>query len=204
MDESVLKALQRWPDVPAAYGWLSLGARGQWRLHPAGDAGQADSGEPITSTQILAFIDRNYESDAQGNWFFQNGPQRVYVHLDAAPFILRRARENGGFETHTGVPVREIRQWHLDSEGRLFAQTEHGAAIVDDRELGQVLTLLQTDAGTALIDLLDQEDDTLDCTIRPSDGSLAAARITYMADPDYATQLGFVRTPVAPPPRQED
>jgi len=29
MDQSVLDAQIRWPDVPAAYGWLSLSARGE-------------------------------------------------------------------------------------------------------------------------------------------------------------------------------
>jgi hypothetical protein len=31
------------------------------------------------------FIQRNYDHDAQGQWFFQNGPQRVYVELEATP-----------------------------------------------------------------------------------------------------------------------
>ncbi len=84
MDQAVLDALQRWPDVPAVYGWLSLDKRGRWRLHPDQGAAQA-----ITNPQILAFMDRNYAADAAGCWFFQNGPQRVYVDLLGAPYILR-------------------------------------------------------------------------------------------------------------------
>ncbi|MGB3277244.1 MAG: DUF2946 family protein, partial [Castellaniella sp.] len=30
MDDQVLAAMARWPNVPAVHGWLSLTARGQW------------------------------------------------------------------------------------------------------------------------------------------------------------------------------
>ena len=40
---------------------------------------------------VRDFIQRNYEHDAQGQWFFQNGPQRVYVELQATPWIFRVA-----------------------------------------------------------------------------------------------------------------
>jgi hypothetical protein len=35
------------------------------------------------------FISRNYAHDSLGRFFFQNGPQRVFVTLDATPFIAR-------------------------------------------------------------------------------------------------------------------
>jgi hypothetical protein len=35
------------------------------------------------------FISRNYAHDSFGRFFFQNGPQRVFVTLDATPFIAR-------------------------------------------------------------------------------------------------------------------
>src|SRR3546814_12269321 len=38
MDENVIAAMARWPDVPDVFGWLSLTERGQWRLHPQGAA----------------------------------------------------------------------------------------------------------------------------------------------------------------------
>ncbi|XOT98625.1 DUF2946 family protein, partial [Alcaligenes pakistanensis] len=34
------------------------------------------------------FFNRNYQADEKGRWFIQNGPQRVYVRLDAAPLIV--------------------------------------------------------------------------------------------------------------------
>jgi len=88
MDQSVLDAVKRWPNVPAVYGWLSLSARGEWKLHPLGDAQLGGPGEGISNIQILGFINRNYADQPDGAWFFQNGPQRVYVRLDAAPLIV--------------------------------------------------------------------------------------------------------------------
>ncbi|MBP7581842.1 MAG: DUF2946 family protein, partial [Vogesella sp.] len=32
MDALVLAAMDKWPNVPAVYGWLRLDARGQWWL----------------------------------------------------------------------------------------------------------------------------------------------------------------------------
>jgi len=194
MDASVLAALQRWPNVPAVYGWLSLDARGAWRLHPLGDGIEGGPGEPITSPQIIAFINRNYLSDADGNWFFQNGPQRVYVRLDAAPFILRLAGDNGGFETHNGLPVKDISQWLLDEQGRLLATTEHGAAMLDSRDLAAVLEQLRTPEGTALIDLLESPPDGA-VQVKPKDGSLPSAPLTHISSADVPNRMHFVACP---------
>ena len=79
MDDIVLRGMAKWPNVPAVYGWLSLDRRGQWLLQ----------GERISNPTVTAFIGRNYERDERGCWFFQNGPQRVFVQLDYAPLVLR-------------------------------------------------------------------------------------------------------------------
>ena len=73
MDQSVKDAIARWPDVPAAYGWLSLDARGRWRFHPQGLSAQGGPGESITNPQILDFIGRNYAHDDAGRWFSRTG-----------------------------------------------------------------------------------------------------------------------------------
>ena len=79
MDDIVRQALAKWPNVPHCTGWLLLDRRGEWRLRD--DAAQAagELGSPIRHAALNAFIGRNYECDAQGQWFFQNGPQRVCV-----------------------------------------------------------------------------------------------------------------------------
>src|SRR5690606_35856163 len=89
MDEQVLRAMARWPDVPAAYGWLRLGRRGQWflidRNMPGFDERRHGEGSAIGNEQIREFIGRNYQADADGRWYWQNGPQRAYADLEAAP-----------------------------------------------------------------------------------------------------------------------
>ena len=79
MDDQVLKGMARWPNVPAVFGWLALDRRGTWLLQD----------DPITNPVVTAYIGRNYEHDADGRWFFQNGPQRVYVALEYTPLVYR-------------------------------------------------------------------------------------------------------------------
>lgn len=196
MDDSVLAALQRWPNVPAVYGWLSLDVRGRWRLHPAGDANLGGPGESVTSPQIIGFIGRNYASDEQGNWYFQNGPQRVYVRLDAAPFVLRLA-DDGGLKTHTEQPIASVGQWLLDDEGRLLADTDQGAGIVDHRELLAISEWLRDSDGNTLLDIL-EAPLTDGVMLQPTDASLAAAELKSIARNDIPARLGFVANPVEP------
>jgi hypothetical protein len=93
MDEIVKAALQKWPMVPHCYGWLALDARGDWYLRDEQAQAAAPfpqlKGSRIEHAGLLAFIQRNYEADARGCWYFQNGPQRVYVELEAAPWVFR-------------------------------------------------------------------------------------------------------------------
>ena len=91
MDQIVAAAMRKWPTVPHCYGWLALDARGDWYLRdePTQLAGPFSKfkGSRIEHDGLRGFIQRNYECDAAGCWFFQNGPQRVYVELEAAPLI---------------------------------------------------------------------------------------------------------------------
>src|SRR5690242_20319195 len=95
MDDIVIRAMAKWPNVPAVYGWLALDGRGQWsikRTAPAPSASASARLEPVTNPKLIEFIGRNYAHDEQGCWYFQNGPQRVYVTLDYTPFVYRIAR----------------------------------------------------------------------------------------------------------------
>ena len=178
MDQAVLDALVRWPDVPAAYGWLSLSARGEWRLHPLGDAAQGGVGQGISNTQILTFIGRNYDSEQDGAWFFQNGPQRVYLRLDAAPYILRTDLEAGTLVTHNALPVEQLVRWYIDHEGQLYGHTNLGAAKVDDRDLMALAEVLRTPQGLSFFDLLEQHPiehlNTLAVSLLDPTGRLSA------------------------------
>ena len=141
LDPLVQQAMARWPNVPAVYGWLRLDRRGRWWLidrgAPGFDEARDGLGSPITSPPILDFIGRNYQSDAQGRWSWQNGPQRVYVDLDLAPLYLRVLGEapRQTLVTHTGEPVRTVYQVQLDAADQLWLRTDLGPAAIDDRDL---------------------------------------------------------------------
>jgi len=89
MDESVKQALAKWPNVPACTGWLALDRRGNWRMRDEAAQQNGAPGSPIRHAALLAFIGRNYQADEGGRWYFQNGPQRVYVELAYTPWIVR-------------------------------------------------------------------------------------------------------------------
>ncbi|HLS50518.1 MAG TPA: DUF2946 family protein [Burkholderiaceae bacterium] len=142
MDDLVKAAMARWPNVPDIFGWLSLSEQGQWLLHPEGSA--SSEAVTISHSNTIAFINRNYQSDAEGRWFFQNGPQRVFVRLLAAPYILRTTVPGSelGLETHNGLAVKHPQNWLTDDTGRLFVTTEHGPALVAGRDAFQVFEAL--------------------------------------------------------------
>jgi len=96
MDDIVKQALARWPNVPACTGWLMLDRRGQWRMRDEAAQASGSPGTPIRHEALLGFINRNYERDERGQWFFQNGPQRVYVELGYTPWVVRLSVEADG------------------------------------------------------------------------------------------------------------
>lgn len=191
MEDWVFRALARWPDVPALYGWLGLDRRGRWTIR----------GEAITRPQIIDTIAHNYAADERGAWYFQNGPQRGYVSLETAPLVLQ-ARPDGRLLTHTGRLVGEIRRVGLDEEGSLLIVSEHGPGALDDRDLDWALSRLLGAQGSA-------SEAELAAALALPDGAATALRLAgdAVTPPcpvwrlDGATApaaLGFVRNPVAP------
>jgi hypothetical protein len=145
MDEIVKAALRKWPQVPHCYDWLALDARGQWymrdeRIQRAGPFPQV-KGSRIDHAKLLEFIGRNYEADARGCWYFQNGPQRVYVQLEAAPWTWRLRWQDGALQmhSHTGLDVGPSQvQWvGLDEQDRLFVHTALGLGLVHSMDMGE-------------------------------------------------------------------
>ena len=136
MDDIVRQALKKWPNVPHCYDWLALDARGDWymrddRIQRAGPFPQV-KGSRIQHEKLREFIERNYWHDEAGCWFFQNGPQRVYVALEAAPWVWRLGvdgRAANAITSHTGLPARYESAW-LDEAGRLFLATDLGLGLV--------------------------------------------------------------------------
>ena len=132
MDDIVRQAMAKWPHVPHCYGWLGLDTRGGW--HMRDDHVQAQGPFPqargtlLRHDKLIEFIHRNYERDAQGCWFFQNGPQRVYVELEATPLVWRIGAD-GAVTSHTGHPAH-VTGCFLDEEGRLYLDTDIGFGLV--------------------------------------------------------------------------
>lgn len=134
MDDLVIHAMAKWPNVPHVYGWLALDRRGHWLI----------KGERISNPLVTEFINRNYECDPRGRWYFQNGPQRVFVALDYLPFVYRAhtSIEPGSaleVRTHTGKPVARIEGAWIDESGIAVLMTEYGPGTLDDRDLEQLL-----------------------------------------------------------------
>jgi hypothetical protein len=115
MDDIVKQAMTKWPNVPHCFGWLGLDERGHWYLRDdqAQACGRFQSGLPgskgslLQHDKLIEFIHRNYAVDAKGAWYFQNGPQRVYVELAATPFV-----------------------WFTDQTGRVYFQTDLGFGLL--------------------------------------------------------------------------
>lgn len=141
MDSAVLAALAKWPNVPTVYGWLSLTARGQWRIR----------GEGIGNAAIREFIGRNYASDKMGRWFFQNGPQRVFVSLEVTPWIL--GLDADGVTAHHGMRVRECQAAALLDDGRVVLQSESGPGLIDDRDAARFVDAIVDARGDPLSDV---------------------------------------------------
>lgn len=133
--------MAKWPNVPSAYGWLGLDARGNWYLRDeqAQAAGAFASGRPgakgalVQLEKLVDFIQRNYEVDEAGRWFFQNGPQRVYVELEVAPWIWR-LQPDGGLCSHTEQLASYRSSW-VDEQGRLYVDTELGLGLVHSQDM---------------------------------------------------------------------
>lgn len=148
MDDIVKQALKKWPNVPNCHGWLGLDARGHWYLRD--DATQAAGpfpqakGSLLEHEKLLAFIGRNYERDGDGCWFFQNGPQRVYVELEAAPWVWR-LQTDGTLASHTGRPAVLASTW-LDDHGRLFADTDLGFGLLHSLDVEAASGLVESGA----------------------------------------------------------
>lgn len=135
MDEIVERAMRKWPDVPRVFGWLRLDRRGRWLLKTPTLAF-----ERIGNTAITDFIGRNYAHDERGRWFFQNGPQRVFVGLDAAPWVCR-LNDGGRWLTHTGTAF-DTQALYMDEAGALLAHGASGLGLVDDRDLAALTEAL--------------------------------------------------------------
>lgn len=141
MDEIVRQALAKWPNVPDCYGWLALDARGMFRMRDAAAQAAGVRGDVIRHPVLLSFIHRNYQKNTDGAWYFQNGPQRVYVQLEQTPFVARSDPAHG-FVAHDGNPLSPLESIWITQEGRLILGAGERIAMIDDRDLAECLPKL--------------------------------------------------------------
>jgi hypothetical protein len=130
MDEIVARGMAKWPDVPDVYGWLALDRRGNWLLR----------GEKIGNQALREFIGRNYQADARGCWYFQNGPQRVFVALAYTPLVVRY--DGDAMVDHCGRPFLPGKAYR-DEEGSVLMTGGGVVGLLDDRDLARFADLAQ-------------------------------------------------------------
>ena len=200
MDEIVLRALQRWPDVPSVYGWLGLDRRGRWSI----------KGERVANAALIDFIGRNYACDAKGRWFFQNGPQRVFVTLAYAPYVYRTCHAQDGelgLIAHTGTAADAPHAAWLDDAGGLLIETALGVGAIHDQDLLEVLGSLSAASGRPL-----DNDATERLLTRREDGGPVAAllnlggvalRVSTIRSADVPQRFGFDPSPRPAPGEPE-
>ncbi len=200
MDDIVLRGMAKWPNVPAVYGWLALDRRGNWLL----------KGDRINNPGVTAFIGRNYGRDGRGCWFFQNGPQRVFVALDYSPYVYRVVSPDQAplaLEAHNGKPVSSVSGAWMDENGTLLLETDLGAGIVHDRDLERLLPALIDANGNALAEAV--LDELMELAQRGQAVPLwlkfreASVKIEPIASREVAGRFGFVSRPVQPAGQEE-
>ena len=188
MDPDVIAAMAKWPNVPAVFGWLQLTARGEWRIR----------GERIGNAAVRDFIGRNYAVDSHGRWYFQNGPQRVYVALELTPWVYR-VDANGRVGTHTGAVPGSCHGAALLDDGRLLLATDLGPGVVDDRDTAWCLRAVTDFTGLPLSERgLERWTDGRDeAFVKPGllhfDGELI--RIERLRAAGLEQRFGFIADP---------
>jgi len=196
MDDIVKQALAKWPNVPNCYGWLALDARGHWRMRDERAQHLDLPGDKLTNAALVGFINRNYAADERGCWYFQNGPQRVYVELAATPFIVR-TDPVAGWLLHTGATMPAIDSVVLTDTGAVILQGDGVVAQLDDRDVAQVLAQLEMHGAPvdddALLAWLEQPAMPLMLV----DGARRLA-VGYAAAEAVGRRFGFVSVPTAP------
>lgn len=178
-------------NVPHCTGWLLLDRRGQWRMRDEASQAAGTLGDVIRHEALIGFINRNYERDEEGQWFFQNGPQRVYVELAYTPWIVRLAQRNGGLglTDHIGTPFEPAHAWLDDEGGVLFSDGASPArvAALHDHDLDLLASHASFD-DTARSGVVHWRD-AVDITVQPIARAEVETRFHFVASPSARAAL---------------
>jgi hypothetical protein len=195
MDDIVKQAMAKWPNVPHCYGWLALDARGVWRMRDEAAQGAEAPGDKLGNAALVGFINRNYHHDERGCWYFQNGPQRVYVNLEATPFIAR-TDPSQGFVLHTGQPMAAPEEVFMLDSGGIVLRAGEQLAQLDDRDVAQLLQSMELDGKPVgdeeLMAWLSKSEGAGQLSLRWQDRRIAIERLR---DHEAAQRFNFVQRP---------
>lgn len=150
MDDIVKQAMNKWPNVPHCYGWLGLDARGNWYMRDEAvqSIGRFSSGKVgargalLKHEKLIKFIQRNYACTVEGEWYFQNGPQRVYVELEATPWVWRLDSDLN-IVAHSGETVQYYRVL-ADEYGWVYLETNLGFGLVHTQDVAQAASAIES------------------------------------------------------------
>jgi hypothetical protein len=193
MDDIVKQAMAKWPNVPHCYGWLALDARGAWRMRDEAAQRANAPGDKLTSAALVGFINRNYARDERGCWYFQNGPQRVYVILEATPFIAR-TDPGQGLALQTGQALASLDAAFLTADGAAVVQGGDVVAQLDDRDVGEWLAAMELDGRPA-------SDEALMAWLEGGAGELVVSYrgkrvpVQRIAGTDLPERFGYTQAP---------
>jgi hypothetical protein len=188
MDDIVKQALAKWPNVPSCTGWLMLDRRGNWRMRDEAAQASGSPGEPIRHEALLGFINRNYGADEQGQWYFQNGPQRVYVELGYTPWVVRLSADAGG-----SLALQDQAGGAFEPAA-VFVDEEGGILFADNSATPRVAVLHDHDL-QVFSDHASLHDDSMSGEFHWNDQR--AWPLQPLRRADVAARFGFVSSPAA-------
>jgi hypothetical protein len=150
-------------------------------------------GDKLTSAALVGFINRNYARDERGCWYFQNGPQRVYVNLEATPFIAR-TDPGQGLVLQTGQALAALDAAFLTADGMAIVQVGDVVAQLDDRDVGEWLAAMELDGRPA-------SDEALMAWLEGGAGELVVSYrdkrvpVQRIAGTDLPERFGYTQAP---------
>ena len=171
-----------------------------WRMRDERAQQQNLPGDKLAHEALIAFIVRNYAADDRGCWYFQNGPQRVYVNLEATPYIVR-TDPSCGWLLHTGAAMGGIDKAVLTETGALVLRSGEIVAQLDDRDFALVLPLLRMNdepvADETLLEWMESDAHSVASTLTLTDHERQVP-VHRVAAAQLAAHFGYVSEPTAP------
>jgi hypothetical protein len=124
LDPTIISAIAKWPGVPFCYGWLFLDRRGSFRIRNEYSQKHHLPGEIIKHKGLCDTIRKNICIDSHKQFFFQNGPQRVYLSLAYCPYVVRLIPDQKNLwvlQNHLSEEISPTRCF-LDEKGNILLE----------------------------------------------------------------------------------